>query len=84
MGTTFRKDYKVPSHLIDSVHLEFDLDPDSSSVTSTMDVRPNPETNDKVLDLVLNGEAVTLVSVNVNGRALAESEYTLIYWLVVS
>lgn len=77
MGTTFRKDYKVPSHLIDSVHLEFDLDPDSSSVTSTMDVRPNPETDDKVLDLVLNGEAVTLVSVNVNGRALAESEYTL-------
>ena len=52
MGTTFRKDYKVPSHLIDSVHLEFDLDPDSSSVTSTMDVRPNPETDDKVLDLV--------------------------------
>ena len=47
MGTTFRKDYKVPSHLIDSVHLEFDLDPDSSSVTSTMDVRPNPETDDK-------------------------------------
>lgn len=77
MGTTFRKDYKAPSHLIDSVQLEFDLDPDSSSVTSTFEVRPNPDSDDTVHDLVLNGEAITLVSVSVDGRTLSESEYAL-------
>ena len=41
--TTLRSDYRAPSHLIDTVHLEFDLDADSTSVINTMRVRPNPD-----------------------------------------
>lgn len=74
--TTLRSDYRAPSHLIDTVHLEFDLDADSTSVINTMRVRPNPDAHPSS-DLVLNGEALTLVSVAVDGLTLDESRFTL-------
>ena len=74
--TIFRADYRAPSHLIDTVHLEFDLDADSTSVINTMHVRPNPDAQHSS-DLVLNGETLTLVSVAVDGLPLDESRYTL-------
>lgn len=74
--TILRSDYKVPTHLIDTVHLEFDLDQESTSVINTMHVRPNPESRGSA-DLILNGETLTLVSVTVDGTALDESEYVL-------
>ena len=52
--TIFRADYRAPSHLIDTVHLEFDLDADSTSVINTMHVRPNPDAQHSS-DLILNG-----------------------------
>mgnify|MGYP000479337289 CR=1 FL=1 len=63
--TIFRADYRAPSHLIDTVHLEFDLDADSTSVINTMHVRPNPDAQHSS-DLILNGETLTLVSVAVD------------------
>ena len=74
--TTFRADYRAPSHLIDTVHLEFDLDADSTSVINTMHVRPNPDATASS-DLVLNGETLTLVSVAIDGLPLDESRYTV-------
>lgn len=74
--TIFRADYRAPSHLIDTVHLEFDLDADSTSVINTMHVRPNPDAQHSS-DLILNGETLTLVSVAVDGLPLDESRYTL-------
>ena len=73
--TIFRADYRAPSHLIDTVHLEFDLDADSTSVINTMHVRPNPDAQHSS-DLILNGETLTLVSVAVDGLPLDESRYT--------
>ena len=40
--TIYRSDYRAPSHLIDEVRLEFDLDAESTAVKNTMSVRPNP------------------------------------------
>lgn len=73
--TIHRSDYRVPTHLIDTVKLEFDLDPESTGVTNTMHVVPNPQSTEKGAPLVLNGEELTLVSVTVNGRLLSETEY---------
>ena len=73
--TIHRSDYRVPTHLIDTVKLEFDLDPESTGVTNTMHVVPNPQSTEKGAPLVLNGEELTLVSVTVNGRLLNETEY---------
>lgn len=72
-----RRDYRAPTHLIDTVKLEFDLDPESTAVINTMAVRPNPESAVADGILTLQGEDLTLVSVSVNGRALSESEYDL-------
>ncbi|MFU0841517.1 MAG: hypothetical protein ACFWTZ_02655 [Burkholderia sp.] len=73
--TIYRKDYRAPTHLIKTVHLEFDLDPESTSVINTMHVEPNPERPDATKDLVLNGEELTLVSVAIDGVPADESRY---------
>lgn len=75
--TTYRKDYQVPSHLIDTVNLVFDLDLESTSVINTMHIRPNPDFPDQDGTLVLNGENLTLVSVTADGNTLSESDYEL-------
>ena len=75
--TIFRNDYREPSHLIKTVHLEFDLDADSTSVINTMHVCPNPEAISSNYDLKLNGVTLTLVSVALDGVPLDESRYTL-------
>ena len=75
--TIFRNDYREPSHLIKTVHLEFDLDADSTSVINTMHVCPNPAAISSNFDLNLNGETLTLVSVSLDGVPLDESRYTL-------
>lgn len=77
MTEIHRSDYRAPSHLIDTVHLEFDLDPESTSVTNTMRVRPNPDAEGASRDLTLNGETLTLISVAVDGVQLDESRYAL-------
>ena len=73
--TTHRRDYRVPSHLIDTVRLEFDLDPESTAVINTMNVRPNPDNTIGDGTLTLMGENLTLVSVAIDGRSLLPSEY---------
>ena len=75
--TVYRKDYRAPSHWVDTVKLEFDLDPESTGVTSTMHVRPNQELENPDYDLVLDGEDLTLVSVSIDDTPLPEADYVL-------
>ena len=78
MGKTIhRGDYRAPSHLVETIRLEFDLDADETLVKSTLEVRPNPESADPSAPLFLNGEDVKLVSVALDGRELHEGEYAL-------
>ena len=71
--TIRREDYRAPSHLIDEVRLEFDLDAESTAVVNTMHVRPNPAADEKNASLFLNGEDLTLVSVSIDGKPLDET-----------
>lgn len=72
------KDYKVPTHLIPTVELEFDLHETATVVRSRLAVQRNPASKEKHANLVLNGENLVLQSVSMNGVALTEEiDYTV-------
>jgi aminopeptidase N len=65
-------DYAPPAFLIDSVHLTFRLEPETTRVLSRISFRRNP---DNAGDLVLNGEDLKLVSASIDGNILGETDY---------
>jgi len=65
---TLLSDYSAPDFHIDSVHLDFDLDPSKTTVTSVLKLR---RAANKAANLVLNGEDIALISVEVNGNVLS-------------
>lgn len=69
--TVYRKDYRPYSHSVDSVELDFVLNPESTTVTSTMVVTPlrGAATTDLVLD---GGPDLVLEKVLVNGQPAQE------------
>lgn len=73
--TIYRKDYLPPNHFVDTVDLVFDLHPQKTRVTSTLQIRPNEKrAND---DLVLNGRDLELRKISIDDRELARTDYTL-------
>jgi aminopeptidase N len=72
-----RADYRPPAFLIDDVDLHFALDPAATIVRSRLSVRRNPAYGDAAAPLQLDGEALELVSIRLNGEALGENRYRL-------
>ena len=70
-------DYRPTPYLIDTVHLDFNLDPTATRVTSRLALRPNPESLETGAPLVLDGERITLHSLALDGRELQPSAYTI-------
>ncbi|MGE0667611.1 MAG: aminopeptidase N [Sphingomonadales bacterium] len=67
------QDYRSPSFAIETVDLQFDLGEEHTTVTSLMTVvRKRPAE-----PLELDGDALDLVSVTVDGRDLSVGDYTL-------
>ncbi|MCH2107000.1 MAG: aminopeptidase N [Planctomycetes bacterium] len=73
--TKYRKDYQPPTHLVDTLELEFDLAEEHTRVRSKMTLRENPASDAEGGDLVLAGEDIELVSVSVDGAELSEDRY---------
>src|ERR1700759_5573254 len=67
------KDYRAPDYRIGEIALNFALDPKATIVTATSRVTRTGA----AAPLVLDGEELKLVSVAIDGRKLAESEYAL-------
>ncbi|MBD3755790.1 MAG: aminopeptidase N [Gammaproteobacteria bacterium] len=67
----YLRDYQAPLFELDKVYLEFDLQPQATRVTNTMQIRAlSPGT-----PLVLNGEKLQLLEVRLNGESvLAQCE----------
>ncbi len=65
--TVRRADYKPPDWLVDRIELVIDLDPQSTAIESTLAVRRNPVVPNKTASLVLDGEAIQLVGVDIDG-----------------
>jgi aminopeptidase N len=73
--TIYRKDYTPPSYLVDTVEMGFDLDPEITRVATRMTLTRNPDSRSK--SLVLFGEALELVQLRMNGKAVTRRGYTL-------
>src|SRR5579859_3324755 len=70
-------EYQVPDFLIDTVDLLFELEEDHTTVKSRLGVRRNPAAEAGNRPLRLDGEALTLVSVALNGETLGQNRYQL-------
>ncbi len=68
-----RSHYQPPAYLLDRIGLEFDLDPDITEVSATLQLRRNPAA--QAAPLELNGEHLELLSIELDGRALEASAY---------
>jgi aminopeptidase N len=67
-------DYVAPAFLVDTVELDFALDPHATRVTARLALRRQ---GDAAAPLVLDGARLKLVSVAIDGRALAPVEYAV-------
>ncbi|HET9161483.1 MAG TPA: aminopeptidase N, partial [Caulobacteraceae bacterium] len=65
-------DYRPPAFLIDTVELDFQLEPSATRVKARLAVRRNGEHADP---LVLDGVRLKLISVAIDGKALAKGAY---------
>ena len=70
--TIYRKDYRPPVFEVDAVEMGFDLDPSATTVATRLHlVRSIPG------PLTLDGEALELLFISVDGRRLAAGQYAL-------
>ena len=68
--------YRPPSHLIEAVDLGFELDPHATRVSAQFAFRRNPAAQ-SAASLLLCGEQLKLVSIELDGRPLAADAFTL-------
>lgn len=71
-STIYLKDYQVPAFDVESLHLNFDLNEDVTTVTATSVLKAN-----RAEALILDGEDLTLISVSIDGRQLGDSDYVV-------
>ena len=74
-STIFLKDYQPPVYLIDSVKLHFDLHETQTIVTSTLKVSLNVANKQADKSLILEGQNLELLSINIDGKALKDKDY---------
>jgi len=70
--TIYLKDYMQPNFKVNHVSLCFELNPESTIVTSVVDYQRN-----QAGALELDGEGLKLESIKIDGKALASDEYNL-------
>jgi len=68
-----RLDYRAPDYSIDSVELDFDLAPHATRVKARLSVKANGKNK----PLVLDGEAMTLIALRIDGRTLSADDYAV-------
>ena len=75
--TIYLKDYQVPDYLIDETHLTFELFEDHSLVHAQLVMRRNPEAGAGLPKLVLDGQQLELLELQLDDRELGQGDYTL-------
>jgi aminopeptidase N len=71
------KDYAPPAFLVESVALDVDLRDDDAIVRAVLALRRNPQAASPRAPLVLDGEALELVSLALDGVQLRANAYSL-------
>ncbi len=75
--TKLLKDYAPSDYLVDEVHLDVALAPKATRVASRLRMRPNPKAPTDGRPLILDGEALVLERIALDGKDLAPGNYTL-------
>ena len=70
-------DYQPPAYLIDTVDLVFELGAEHTRVKSRLGIRRNPAVAERGAALHLDGEALELVSLALDGEPLGANRYQL-------
>lgn len=70
----YRLDYQAPAYTIHSVNLDIDLYEHDSHVTSVMEIERQGEAR---APLVLDGESLTLVKIEIDGAPLGAEDYVV-------
>lgn len=73
--TIYLKNYQVPPFLISSIRLTFDLNEDHTLVSSEMLFERHPKNQSGPSDLILNGEALILISIKLDNKKLEQTDY---------
>ncbi len=73
--TILLENYRPPAYLVETIELDFQLDPQRTVVSSVMQIRRNPAGDGGPLQL--DGEHLELLELQLDGRQLGQSEYTL-------
>ena len=76
--TTYLKDYQPPNYLIESTDLKFELEDETTLVSSQLRFVRNPavETWNQPA-LVLDGQELELIKVVLDGKTLSEEQYSM-------
>src|SRR4051812_15027227 len=72
-----REDYRPPDYRIDTVELEFDLDPEVTEVRARLQMRADHDRASGVRPLVLDGEDLELKSLALDGVPLSKDAYAV-------
>jgi len=72
-----QKDYTPPNYLVDTVHLDFALDPETTRVKSRLAMHANYDRTAAARPLVLDGADLKLVSIKLDGVELLPGSYTI-------
>ncbi len=73
--TTYLNEYCPSAFLIKNVHLTFQLNEAKTVVKSKLTIEKNCYSASKVVDLVLDGEELQLLSVRINNKELTPDQY---------
>lgn len=77
LKTTYLKDYLAPDFIIESIDLQFELFEDQTLVHSSLKICRNATQGVHKRPLVLFGESLKLVSLQLNDQILAPHQYTI-------
>ena len=69
------KDYRPPTHRVDSIALDVKLDAVDTRVRSRLDIEPNPKSLDQGAPLALDGEDIVLHAIRLDGADLPPTAY---------
>ena len=75
--TIYLKDYQVADFEIEKVFLHFDLFEDKTEVSAVLHIHRHPKSAHKNAPLILDGEAMMLTAVSIDGKCLDDSAYQI-------
>jgi aminopeptidase N len=73
----YLKDYQAPAYWVEQVEMEFELTAETTQVNTRLHIRRNEAVATPATPLVLNGDNLSLISLAIDGKPLADSAYQL-------